>query len=275
MAGLSSIFQSGDTRDPRAILAGALAWWEDAGVTDPLSDSPRAWLDRPVPVRKVRDVRAPSRPSPTTGPRASREVEGDASPPIAGRSPGSGVEPLPSPAMPDEIGAFREWFATAPLPGLTDGGRRLIGEGPVSAAVVFVIARPTARESLLHGPHRRLLDAMMSAAGLSSEAVAVIPVMPSHVGPHPVGAVAEAYRSILARHLALVGTGRALLLGDGPCRTLLEEPASTLRGRWHDVKHDGATLRVMASFDLDTLLAQPLCKPHAWADLLAFTEDLS
>ncbi len=177
--------------------------------------------------------------------------------------------------MPDEIGAFREWLATAPLPRLPDGGRRLVGEGPASSDVVIVIARPTARESLLDGAHRRLVDAMLSAAGLSNGPVAFIPVVPSHVGPHPTGAVAEAYRPILAHHLALVGSDRALLLGDGPCRTLLGQPASTLRGRWHDVKHDGRTVRVMASFDLDTLLAQPLCKPHAWADLLAFTEDLS
>lgn len=265
MAGLSSTFQRGDARDARAILAGALAWWEDAGVTDALSASPRAWLDRSVPVRRARAATAPP-------PHPNGEAEGAARRSIAVRTPSSSVEPLP---ISDEIGAFREWLATAPLPGLPDGGRRLVGEGPALADVVIVIARPTARESLLDGPHRRLADAMLRAAGLSTAAVALIPVVPSHVGPHPTGAVAEAYRSILARHLALVGSGRALLLGDGPCRTLLGEPAATLRGRWHDVKHGGATLRVMASFDLDTLLAQPLCKPHAWADLLAFTEDLS
>ena len=265
MAGLSSTFERGDAHDARAILAGALAWWADAGVGEALSDAPRGWLDRTMPVRTPRAAPGPvgserPAPQPTT-------------PPIAVRVPGS-VDHRPSPTMPDGIAAFRDWFATAPLPELPDGVRRLTGEGPTAAATVLVIARPTARESLLDGPHRRLADAMMRAAGLASEAVALIPVVPSHVGPHPAGALADAYRASLFRHLALVG-GRALLLGDGPCRTLLGQPAATLRGRWHDVNHGGGTVRVMASFDLDTLLAQPLCKPHAWADLLAFTEDLS
>ena len=173
--------------------------------------------------------------------------------------------------MPDNVSAFRDWLATASLPGLVDGGRRVTGMGPAQADAVLVVARPSAHDAMVEGAHRNLLDNLLRAAGLSLEAVAVIPVVPSHVGPQPLGPVADAFRPILMHHLSLIATDRVLLLGDGPCGTLLGQPASTSRGRWHDVKHEGARMRVMASFDLDTLLAQPLCKPHAWADLLAFT----
>lgn len=268
MAALSSIIRDGSAQDARAVVAGALAWWDEAGITEPLGDTARAWLDRPAPTRW---------PAGSTAPTPSDDDDGR---PARRARPSAPTPALPHPSVatldvPNELGAFREWLASAPLPGLAQGGHRQVGDGAAAADLALVIARPTARDTMLDGPHRRLLTAMLTAAGVPHAGVALIPVVPSHVGPHPSGDVADAFRPIVVRHLALVGARRALLLGDGPSLALLGQPASALRGRWHDVKHDGATVRAMASFDLDTLLAQPLCKPLAWADLLAFTEGLS
>ena len=174
-------------------------------------------------------------------------------------------------ALPDTLPAFRDWLATAALPDLPPGGVRVVGVGAERAPVAVVVAQPMARDALLSASAHRLLEAMLRAVGLSLETVAVLPVLPSAMGPRLRDESAAGWRPIVARHLSLVGAERALLLGDGPCRTLLGGPAARARGRWHDVNHDGARLNTMASFDLTTLLDHPTCKGEAWADLLAFT----
>lgn len=298
MPALSSTFQPGDRSDPRAVMAGALAWWEEAGVADPLTLAPRAWLDRPVVVRAARPVAREAEPANSAQPRTgSGAVEARSRPalrlaelargptrplrlPAEGRRSGqaatsSGWAEIGGADLPTDLTIFRQWLATTPLPGLPDGGDRIVAEGPTSAVVAVVVARPAARHAVLDAPRRRLLTAMLKAIDLDIGEVALIPVVPSATGPVPQGVVAGAYRPLLLRHLSLTGAKRTLLLGDGPCRTALGGSSASLRGRWHDVNHGAGEVRVMASLDLDLLLAQPACKRQAWADLLAFAGSAS
>lgn len=307
MPALSSTFQPGDRSDPRAVLAGALAWWEEAGVADPLTLAPRAWLDRPVVVRAARsrshaiESSHPAQPRTGSGAVEARPSERGGTQPLplpaegkrSGQastssgwtgdgeavSDGTGAvgagRPLALADLPTDLTTFRQWLATTPLPGLPDGGDRIVAEGPTSAAVAVVVARPAARHAVLDAPRRRLLTAMLKAIDLDIGDVALIPVVPSASGPAPQGELADAYRPLLLHHLSLTGAKRTLLLGDGPCRTALGGSSASLRGRWHDVNHGAGEVRVMASLDLDLLLAQPVCKRQAWADLLAFAGSAS
>lgn len=299
MPALSSTFQPGDRSDPRAVLAGAIAWWEEAGVADPLTGAPRAWLDRPVVERVVRPVAREAEPANSAQPRTEpgavearsrldpRSAEnmtelarGTTTPSTSSgwteeRYKGSGWEEIGGADLPTDLTTFRQWLARTPLPSLPDGGDRIVAEGPTSTAVAVVVARSAARHAVLDAPRRRLLTAMLKAIDLDIDEVALIPVVPSATGPVPQGVVAGAYRPLLVHHLWLTGAKRTLLLGDGPCRTALDGPAARLRGRWHDVKHEVGNIRAMASLDLDLLLAQPACKRQAWADLLAFAGSAS
>ena len=256
MAGLSSTFQPTTGSDTDALVRSALAWWVEAGVTDAIGRAPHAWLDRAAP--------DPARDRSTSAPAVS-------TPPVRGPEPRSGSAPVDLP-LPVDLPAFRAWLDTAELPELPAGGTRVVAEGPERAALAVVVAQPMTRDSLLSPPARRLLGAMLRATGLSLETVALLPVVPSTIGPRLRDSAAE-WRPLIARHLSLVGAERALLLGDGPCRALLGEPVGRARGRWHDVNHGGARLKLMASFDITTLLDHPACKRDAWSDLLAFTRE--
>ncbi len=252
MAGLSTTFQPDPAPDPFALCRSALAWWVAAGVTEAIAPDPRPWLDRPVPAPAHRSRDTATAPVPSPAERSALGPE------------------MPAP-LPTDLPAFRAWLATVELPELPAGGARVVAEGPERAAFAVVVAQPMVRDSLLAPPARRLLEAMLRAIGLSLDAVALLPVVPSAIGPRLRDEAAAAWRPLIARHLALVGADRALLLGDGPCRALLGQPVGRARGRWHDVNHRGATLDVMASFDLTTLLDHPACKREAWGDLLAFS----
>ena len=254
MPALATTFQP----NAAAVARSALAWWAEAGVTDAIAPAPRAWLDRAAPVRRA----PPAPPPPSFTPAA----------PI----PAAPARPAAATEMPANLPAFREWLATAALPGLEAGGRRFVARGPEQAEQAVVIAMPGVEDGrageLCSGAEGRLLAAMLSAASLSPDTVALIPVLPARIGGPMSPERAEAWRSIVARHLSLIGARRLLLLGDGPGRTLLGEAVPRLRTRWHSVKLDPAESRAVASFDLATLLSQPSCKRLAWDDLLLFTE---
>ena len=259
MPALANTFQPDAAAPHRdALVHSALAWWAEAGVSDPIVSAPRAWLDRAAPVRR-------SRATPPPAPAA----------PILPAAPAS-TRPPAATDMPDTLPAFREWLATAALPGLERGGRRLVARGPERAEQAVMIAMPGVEDGrtgeLCGGPEGRLLAAMFSAAGLSADAVALIPVLPVRVGGQMSAERADVWRPILLRHLSLIGARRLLLLGDGPGQVLLGDAVPRLRTRWHSVNLDGADSRAVASFDLATLLSQPSCKRLAWNDLLLFTE---
>ena len=256
MAALSSTFQPERGAEARRVALGALDWWRTAGVEGAVSPLPRAWLDRPVPTRL---------PPPVEAERPARPTQPASAPPTAPTG-----DPLA--AMPTELAAFRQWAATAPLPGLPATGRRLVAGWAERAEVGVVLAMPCAPDALLDGVQERLLTAMMRAIGRSPADTALLPVAPATVGARLPTATAEELRPVLLRHLALTGCSRVLLLGEAACRAVLGESAPAARGRWHSVNHDGAELGAVATLDLATLTTQPACKRDAWADLLLFDE---
>ena len=74
---------------------------------------------------------------------------------------------------------------------------------------------------------------------------------------------------IARKHIALAKPKRLLLLGDGPCRALLDQPLVGARGHVHKVEG----VRTVATFHPRWLLQRPSDKAKAWADLLLLMED--
>lgn len=256
---LASTFHHDPAAEAERVVRGALDWWRTAGVVGAVGDRPMAWLDRA----------APERPKPPERPRPEDARESGSAP--SAMPPPAGIDDCFA-AMPEELNAFRAWAATAPLPGLPNAGRRAVAGWAEQAEAAVVVAMPARAGTLLDPAEERLLTAMMRAIGRTPADTALLPVAPAAVGPRLTGADARALLPYLTHHLALTGCRRVLLLGEGPCRALLDESAPAARGRWHSVNPDRSQLHAVATLDLATLLAQPACKREAWADLLLFAE---
>lgn len=255
MAGLSSTFKRDEGANRARVIAGALAWWRDAGVEGAVSAKPIAWLDRPAPV----PLAPPAPPVP-----AAISTAGKPAAPVQ-----RGVDLA---AMPSELTAFREWFGRADLPGASTSAQRAVGDWAERAEAAVVIAMPTRSGALLEPAAERLLNAMLRAIGLSPAACSLLPVTPAAAGARLGDEDATALRPVLLRHLSLTGARRVLLLGEGPARAMLGQGAPAARGRWHPVNQEGANMAAVVTLDLATLLGQPACKPVAWDDLLLFSE---
>lgn len=255
MAGLSSTFHPNRAAEAERVVRGALDWWRTAGVEGGIGDRPTSWLERAVRERPVRRAEAV----------AQRPTRQPASAPIL--VPGD-----PFAAMPRELVAFRAWAATAPLPGVSANARRTVSGWAGTAEAAVVVGMPDSCGDLLEAGQERLLTAMMAAIGRTSSDVALLPVIPASVGARLNVASATVLRPLVLRHLELIGCRHVLLLGEGPCRALLDESAPLARGRWHSLNHEGAELSAVVTLDLATLLTQPACKREAWSDLLLFAE---
>ncbi|WP_260923062.1 uracil-DNA glycosylase family protein [Novosphingobium sp. 9] len=239
--------------DPRTAISGVLDWWREAGIDSDFLDEPRKWI---VPESEEEDEpRGPARLI------AAVELEGPPPPP---RLDGD---------MPETLAAFRQWWLEAPV--LDDGrtGGRVAPQGPEGAALMVLVEQPEIEDanSLLSGPQGRLLDAILTAFGLSRETAYIASVLPRHMPAADWRALGErGLGDIVAHHVALARPQRLLTLG-GHILPLIghelpQRPA--VLTRFNQGKNE---IPMLATRDLSSMLHRPQAKAVLWKAWLEWT----
>jgi DNA polymerase len=178
-------------------IAAAQDWWREAGVDFTYHDEPAGWLAVEAPVAEpvAREAATPA-PAPRTPER----------PPVGGdRS-----------RWPQDLAGFARWWLDEPS--LDDGGLhpRVAPRCVDSAELLMLVPMPEAEdhESLLSGPHGRLLTSFALAAGFAPDTVAVAAALPRHTAaPDWDGLAARGHGEVLLHLLALAAPKRLIVLG--------------------------------------------------------------
>jgi uracil-DNA glycosylase len=226
-------------------IAGALAWWREAGVDCDFTAEPQSWL-----------AKAP---------------EPEAAPAPAAVAKPAVVAPPPR-ALPATLAEFTAWWLADPSLDPGHPADRIAPRGEAGARVMVLVASPEGedRDRLLSGPQGRLLEAMLGALGWAEEAY-VASVLPRHDPMPDWPAVAAAGLGAIAlHHVSLVAPERVLVLGSN-VSSLLGHDATRKPQFLPHVNHDGRTFPVLAEMDLAALLAQPRLKAGLWGRLLDWT----
>lgn len=243
-----------------ADVTGALDWWREAGVDCDFLDEAREWLAETV------DDTADGRAAPPRRRPPPRPAEDAANAAPVG---------VAAAELPDDLAAFQQWWLNEPL---LDGGStsgRVAPAGSAGCEVMVIVEMPEAedRETLLSGPQGRLLDAILAAIGLSREQVYLASALPRAM-PSPDWAEAQAHGlgRVLLHHVGLVAPKRLFTLGVNVLPLLgHESPRRTAISQ--NFNHEGATIPLLASWGLASLLNHPGAKPVLWKAMLEWSAD--
>lgn len=240
---------SGD-HEANIAVESLIDWWEMAGVTSAVSETPVNWL-QPAP------------------------------PPTASSiDPAVAVSP---PLLPDNLNAFHEWLATdmslpeLAWPQLSGQAKRVLPVGSPAPGLMVICDMPDIADmeggALLSGDAGRLFDAMMRAIGQKREHLYIASLALARPAGGIIGENDSAQLANRMRHhISLVGPRRILLLGDKTSRALLptvdEENIFSLR----PLNHEGGTIDAIATSHPRFLLKQPSAKRGCWRQLQLLIE---
>jgi DNA polymerase len=229
-------------------IAGALAWWREAGVDADFAAEPRRWLTEPEAAPDPATVSPQPDFAPTCPP------------------------PLPAEPLPADLSAFTSWWLTdSALPG--EPARRIPPRGPVGAKAMILVATPEHEDSerLLSGPQGRLLEAICAALGWADDEVYLASAIPSH-DPLPDwwALAATKLGQAVLHHVSLAAPERVLILGSNVL-SLIGHDMTNKPAFLPDINHEAARFPLLAELDLAALLAQPRLKGGLWGRLLDWT----
>lgn len=227
-------------------IAGALAWWREAGVDCDFTAEPQSWLAKPAE------------------PEPESQTAAKAEPALA---------PPPPRALPADLASFTAWWLSDPTlePGSPAG--RVAPRGSAGAKVMVLVATPEQDdgERLLSGPQGRLLEAILNALGWTADNAYLASILPRHDPMPDWPAIGRAgFGAIALHHISLVAPERVLVLGSN-ISSLLGHNTAHKPAFLPDVNHAGRTFPVLAEVDLTALLAQPRLKAGLWGRLLEWT----
>ena len=164
----------------------------------------------------------------------------------------------------------------------TDHTNLVFGEGASDATIMFIGEAPGETEDRLGrpfvGPAGQKLDAMISAMGLERSDVYITNILKARPSGNrtPLAGEAEACGEWLLRQIAIVEPTVIVALGGPAAKFLLktEVGITRLRGAWHEIEVDGATIALMPTFHPAYLLRQytPEIRGQIWSDLQAVME---
>jgi len=257
--------------DGAAALAGdgaaALGWLVMAGVDVGVDDLPRNWL-APAKRRAEASLRAGAaqQAAATTASTAARPAPRASAGAVNPVFAASTIDAATLESLAAAIAAFAHPLRRADLaPQLVTGN--------AGTGVMIVCEQPEPDGT----PAAILRDRMLAAIGLDRGNCALIHRLPwpttggrtpradelAAFGPY----VTRALELTRPRHLRGLGQGAAALAGDAM-------GLASARGRWADVNITGLAIPLLATCHPRLLLAQPLRKREAWADLQTFARSL-
>ena len=254
-----------------ADLNAALEWWREAGVDCAFEDVPRQWIV------------------------AANAPDADVVPVDANSFPAVKVLPPPPPAAPramiggdradwpTELTGFAGWWRQEPS---LDAGQlwgRVPPRGPANAALMVLVSEPEAAddETLLSGPHGRLLGAMLAAMGIPAEQVYFASALPRHTPMADWADLADrGLGDVLRHHVALVRPQRVITFGRHIPPLLVSpgfEPplagnSSAQSGPVSlQISHDDSRVPLLTARDLGSLLERPIAKGSFWQHWLEWS----
>lgn len=230
-------------------------WWRDAGVDGDFRDDPADWIAPPAVVETLPDL-------PGFTPQANRIVEATPAAPVIARTD-----------LPTDLAAFAAWWLAEPS---LDGGRsggRVAPRGPVAADLMVIVPEPEVddRESLLSGPLGGLLDAMLRAMGIASDAVYFASALPRHTPMADWPDLArQGIGTILCHHVGLVRPRRLIAFGGNILPLLGHDPAHSSAVLTH-FNHENGNIPLLVARDLTALRERPRWKAGLWQGWLDWT----
>lgn len=272
-----------------AFLESHSRWWGDAGVTNYVAEHPLPWLKADTDLSVGKAVPFADQPFPTQR-SDSNELDGRIARASEASNSASAAEnsALQAPSMPDDAqngwpSAFedlnRYLLERDDYPGAGFSRRRVASVGPKQAKLTIVTDMPSETDlqygELLGGDEGRLLDAMLSAIGLSRMDCHLMPLATSRPASGEIDP--EDWRPIgrFALHrLALAEAGTTLCLGNSASTVLVGGELFDKRGRSHKINHNGGSMAISVCLHPRTLLARPALKAAAWQDLQTLKKDL-
>lgn len=252
-------------------IAGALAWWRDAGVDVALADTPRRWLGA-TPGEPEQDPKSANSPV-IAAAKAPAKDPGKA-PGAALAGPAAAPQPMPDEASwPGDLAAFAEWWLREPW---LDAGRtqgRVAPRGRAGARLMVLVPQPEAEDgdTLLSGPQGRLLAAMLAAMGIGPDDAYIASALPRHTPMADWAAARDrGLGKVLAHHVALVAPQRVLALGDTVPSLLGHDPTNSA-APLTEIAVGGAAIPLLAARSLEGLLVRAGWKADVWRKWLAWT----
>lgn len=253
-----------------AQFTAAMAWWRDAGVDLDFADTPTRWL---------------AAPDDSAEPGAGFAQSATAS---AAKAAAAAPEPRamiggPREGWPQDLESFAAWWLSEPA--LDDGAvrERVPPRGAAGAELMVVVPQPEIGDAesgdagapdgpaLLSGPEGRLLDAIITAMGLSSDQVYRAAVLPRHTPLADWPALSAAgIGAVLCHHIALVAPKRLIVLGNSILPLVGHDPAQTAKVL-QSFNHEGRTIPLLGAFELGAMLGRPKWKAAFWQRWLDWT----
>ena len=224
----------------------ALSWWLQAGVDVALQEEPRDWLKLATP-RALQSAEPPA-PEPN----------------------------LLQPSQ-DTLAELQQWLASSVnLPLAGPAAKRVLPHGPENPAVMLLSDAPALEDAAagqpIGGEAWALTERMLAAIRIRAEDAYSASLSCFHApGARMTDKERQACGEIARQHIRLAKPKRILLLGDGPCMTLLGKRLTEARGHAHKIEG----VRAVATFHPRQLINQPSKKSMAWRDLLLLMEDES
>jgi uracil-DNA glycosylase len=239
-----------------ADIAATLDWWREAGVDALFGDEPLGWLADPAAAEE------PARPARTISDRPK---------PVAPSEPTIGG---PRSAWPQDLETFREWWLAEPS--LDEGGLapRVAPVGMADAELMILVAMPEEadRETLLSGPHGKLLDEFLNAAGLPAEKIYRAAVLPRHT---PLADWEQIERQgmgdVLANHVALARPKRVIAFGRNILPLCGHDPAQGAQ-KLQTFNHEGGRIPALFEAGLERLLGNWQLRARFWRRWLEWTD---
>lgn len=241
-------------------LAGALAWWREAGVDCGFADEPTDWLTlaetaKAATVAKVEPVA--KAPPPRTAIQRALANEG------GGRVGGAAAQ------YPGDLETFQELWLNEP--GLDERGRagRVAPRGAAGAKLMLLVAQPEPEdaERLLSGPQGRLLAAILRAMGLAEDETYLASALPRPAPlPDWTDLAARGLGEFTRHHIALAAPQRLMVFGRGLAPLLADggelPPALRLGER---------SVPLMLAPRLDRLARMPGHRKQFWTNWLEWS----
>lgn len=228
-----------------------VGWWAEAGLIAAVSDEPFNWL---APVERAEPQQSSPNPAKVAAP-----VSASIRPAAASTAS----------ALPTKLVAFDSWLSeTTDLPGHDWSIRRVLPTGPADAPLMLLADAPDPADieagQLFSGAQGRLVDAMLTAIGLSRDACRIGSIaLTRPIGGRLDGSDADSLTAVARRHVALAKPRALLLVGQQSAQLVAGEGISP-SPRQLEFNHDGVTVAAFAIHHPRLLLERPLLKRPAW-----------
>ncbi|MFZ9396715.1 MAG: hypothetical protein ACO25F_11730 [Erythrobacter sp.] len=237
-------------------IEAALDWWREAGVDCHFADVAINWLTEPAPAA-LPEVKPAKR-------LAAAEAEA---------APARGRIDLFGAARPADLIAFREWWLSEPALDAIGPRGRIAPRGAQQSRLMVLVMDPEEGDStkLLSQAQGRLLARILAAMEVPESEAYVASALPRHT-PMADGAAlaAQGYADVLAHHVRLANPRMIMAFGSNILPLLghnvAQDPAAV-----EFFQHEGASVPLLVSEGLDSMMAMPRLKARFWRRWLDWT----